>query len=137
MQRAHEVRDVVQQLKDRKRREADTHRLTRRPWGSFESLHHGVRHQVKHLVLNPGAAISLQLHNHRSEHWVVVTGRARVTVDDEVRILGPNESAHIPVRARHRLENVGEQNLHVIEVQCGDYLGEDDIVRFEDKYRRA
>jgi mannose-1-phosphate guanylyltransferase/mannose-6-phosphate isomerase len=135
--RSAEARTVVEELKKRRRREADAHLLVRRPWGSYESLHNGARHQVKHLVLSPGAAISLQLHNHRSEHWVVVRGTARVTVDDTVLLLEPNQSAHIPLQARHRLENPGKEDLHVIEVQCGDYLGEDDIVRFEDKYKRV
>ena len=136
IERSGEIRDLVQELKKRRRREATSHIMVRRPWGSFESLHNGAQHQVKHLVLAPRAAISLQLHNHRSEHWVVVKGRARVTIDDAVQLLDPNETVHIPVRARHRLENPSDEELHVIEVQCGDYLGEDDIVRFEDKYNR-
>ena len=136
IERSNEIRTIVQALKGRSRREADSHLVVRRPWGSYESLHNGARHQVKHLIIAPGEAISLQLHHRRSEHWVVVKGRARVTVDDKVRLLGPNESAHIPVQARHRLENPGDEEVHVIEVQCGDYLGEDDIVRFEDKYKR-
>lgn len=137
IERSSEIRSIVQELKTRNRREADSHPKVQRPWGSFESLHNGARHQVKHLVLAPGAAISLQLHNHRSEHWVVVKGRARVTIDDAIHLLGPNETAHVPMLARHRLENPGDEELHVIEVQCGDYLGEDDIIRFEDKYRRV
>ena len=137
LERASEVRHIVQELKKRNRREADTHLMVRRPWGSYESLHNGARHQVKHLILAPGAAISLQLHNRRSEHWVVVKGEARVTIDEAIHLLVPGETAHIPLRARHRLENPGGEELHVIEVQCGDYLGEDDIVRFEDKYRRV
>lgn len=137
IERSHEVREIVQRLKADSRREAVWHPVVRRPWGSFESLHNGSRHQVKHLVVKPGAAISLQLHHRRAEHWVVVTGQARVTIDDAVHMLGPNQTAHIPLAARHRLENPGTEDLHVIEVQCGDYLGEDDIVRFEDKYNRV
>ena len=137
IERSNEIREIVQKLKEQKRRETASHLMVRRPWGSFESLHSGAGHQVKHLILFPGAAISLQYHNHRADHWVVVKGRARITIDDTVRVVEQNESAYIPKTARHRLENAGDDELHVIEVQCGDYLGEDDIVRLEDKYKRV
>ena len=108
-----------------------------RPWGSYESISEGGRFQVKHIVVDPGQTLSLQMHYHRAEHWVVVRGSAEVTVGDEVRILQENESTYIPAGTKHRLANPGKVALELIEVQCGPYLGEDDIMRFEDVYGRA
>ncbi|MDH3413989.1 MAG: mannose-1-phosphate guanylyltransferase/mannose-6-phosphate isomerase [Gammaproteobacteria bacterium] len=130
------VRAIVDQLNSRKRDETRTHRLVHRPWGSFESLESREGFQVKRLSVNPGAKLSLQLHHHRAEHWVVVQGVAKVTRGEEVFELKPNESTYIPVETKHRLENPGTSPLEVIEVQVGDYLGEDDIERFEDVYKR-
>ena len=134
--RCQDVRRVVDWLRDRGREEGRTHRLVVRPWGAYESLDSGERYQVKRLTVTPGAAISLQLHHHRAEHWVVVKGTARVTKGEETFMLTENESTYIPVGAKHRLENPGTVPLEVIEVQSGSYLGEDDIVRFEDRYGR-
>ena len=112
------------------------HRRVSRPWGTYDSVDSGERFQVKRIVVNPGAKLSLQMHHHRAEHWVVVSGTARVTCDDKVFLLNENESTFIPQGAKHRLENPGAIPLHLIEVQSGSYLGEDDIVRFEDRYGR-
>jgi mannose-1-phosphate guanylyltransferase / mannose-6-phosphate isomerase len=135
--RCQEVRKIVSQLKDRARPECVTHRKVSRPWGSYDGVDWGERFQVKRLVVHPGAALSLQMHHHRAEHWIVVRGTARVTRGDEVFLLTENESTYIPLGTRHRLENPGRVPLEVIEVQSGGYLGEDDIVRFEDTYGRA
>ena len=108
-----------------------------RPWGSYDGLDSGERFQVKRIIVNPGAALSLQLHYHRAEHWVVVRGTARVTRGEEVFLLTENQSTYIPLGVKHRLENPGSVPLEIIEVQSGAYLGEDDIVRFEDTYGRA
>jgi mannose-1-phosphate guanylyltransferase/mannose-6-phosphate isomerase len=135
-ERSQDVRRIVDWLNDRGRDEAQTHRLVHRPWGSFEALETRAGFQVKRLTVKPGAKLSLQLHHHRAEHWVVVKGVARVTRGDEVFNLNENESTFIPLETKHRLENPGEQTLEIIEVQVGDYLGEDDIVRFEDDYQR-
>ncbi|NWG45029.1 MAG: mannose-1-phosphate guanylyltransferase/mannose-6-phosphate isomerase [Alphaproteobacteria bacterium] len=134
--RVQEVKAVVDRLKAEGRSEIDAHRRIYRPWGYFEGIDEGARYQVKQLFVNPGAALSLQMHHHRAEHWVVVQGTARVTVGEEVRLLGENESVYIPLGTRHRLENPGKVPLRLIEVQSGTYLGEDDIVRFEDIYKR-
>ena len=107
-----------------------------RPWGSFTVLEEGSHHKIKRLSVKPGACISLQMHQHRSEHWVVVEGEARVTKDDEAIVLERDQSTYIPAGTRHRLENAGTAPLIVIEVQTGRYLGEDDIVRYEDRYGR-
>ena len=107
-----------------------------RPWGSFDSIDFGDRFQVKRLSVNPGAILSLQMHHHRAEHWVVVSGTARITCDDKTFLLSENESTYIPIGSRHRIENPGKVPLHIVEVQSGSYLGEDDIVRFEDSYGR-
>jgi mannose-1-phosphate guanylyltransferase/mannose-6-phosphate isomerase len=131
------VRAIVDRLIRDNRDEARSHRQVHRPWGSFESLESREGFQVKRLVVKPGAKLSLQLHRHRAEHWVVVKGVARVTRGEEVFELNPNESTYIPVETRHRLENPGKSPLEVIEVQVGDYLGEDDIERFEDAYKRV
>jgi mannose-1-phosphate guanylyltransferase/mannose-6-phosphate isomerase len=136
-ERADEVKLAVDELKRSKRMEHALHRRVYRPWGYYESIDTGERFQVKRLVLNPGARISLQLHRKRSEHWVVVSGQAKVTRGDEELSLGPNESTYIPAGTRHRLENLGADPLYVIEVQSGDYFGEDDIERFADDYRRT
>ena len=133
---AQNVDAVVGWLEARHRKESRSHRRVYRPWGSFEQLDAGEGYQVKRLSVKPGEALSLQKHRHRSEHWVVVRGRAKVTRGDEERILGENESIDIPVGTIHRLANPGSDPLEVIEVQSGSYLGEDDIVRLEDRYNR-
>lgn len=130
------VRDIVDQLKRAKRTEHQWHRRVYRPWGSYEGIDVGERFQVKRIIVKPGAALSLQMHHHRAEHWIVVKGTARVTRDEEVFILSENQSTYIPLGVKHRLENPGNIPLEIIEVQSGGYLGEDDIVRFEDVYNR-
>lgn len=132
-----DVKAVVARLKAEGRAEHEVHARVHRPWGFYEGLDTGERHQVKHLMIKPGAAISLQMHHHRAEHWVVVNGTARVTVGDDTRLLSENESVYIPIGATHRLENPGKMPLSIIEVQSGSYLGEDDIVRFDDVYGRV
>ena len=134
--RVQDVKELVNLLKKASRPESSLHREVFRPWGSYDSLDSGERYQVKHLSVNPGGVLSLQLHNKRAEHWVVVSGTARITCDDRVFDLKENESTYIPLGAKHRIENPGTQQLHIIEVQSGSYLGEDDIVRFEDNYGR-
>jgi len=134
--RVQDVKELVAELKARGRYETSLHREVYRPWGSYDSIDSGDRFQVKRLIVNPGATLSLRLHHHRAEHWVVVTGTAKVTRGDEVFTLSENESTYIPIGARHRIENPGKIPLHIIEVQSGTYLGEDDIVRFEDRYGR-
>ena len=131
-----DVKEIVSRLKAMKRNEADLHRKVYRPWGYYESLDAESRYQVKHITVNPGASLSLQLHYHRSEHWVVVKGTARITRDDETFVLTENQSTYISVGVKHRLENPGRLPLEIIEVQSGSYLGEDDIVRYEDVYGR-
>ncbi len=131
-----DVKDIVSRLKAMKRNEAYLHRKVYRPWGYYENLDIESRYQVKHITVNPGASLSLQLHYHRSEHWVVVKGTARITRDDETFILTENQSTYISVGVKHRLENPGKLPLEMIEVQSGSYLGEDDIVRYEDAYGR-
>jgi mannose-1-phosphate guanylyltransferase/mannose-6-phosphate isomerase len=134
--RVQDVKELVAELKARGRHETSLHREVYRPWGSYDSIDSGDRFQVKRLIVKPGATLSLQLHHHRAEHWVVVTGTAKVTRGDEVFTLSENESTYIPIGVRHRIENPGKIPLHIIEVQSGTYLGEDDIVRFEDRYGR-
>lgn len=134
--RVQDVKRLVEQLAAAGRTEHQAHNRVYRPWGYYESLDAGDRHQVKHLMVYPGAALSLQLHHRRAEHWVVVRGTALVRVGDETRLLSENESTYIPVETRHRLENPGSEPLSIIEVQSGDYFGEDDIVRFDDHYGR-
>ena len=112
------------------------HRQVFRPWGSYDSIDSDEGFQVKRLIVNSGAVLSLQKHAHRAEHWTVVRGTARITLDDKEFDLGVNESTYIPIGAVHRIANVSDQPVHIIEVQCGDYLGEDDIVRLEDNYGR-
>jgi mannose-1-phosphate guanylyltransferase/mannose-6-phosphate isomerase len=133
---AERVKDLVEQLKARNRKEALEHRRVYRPWGFYQSANSGSRYQVKRICVNPGAALSLQKHFHRSEHWVVVRGVAEVTIGEEVRLYYENESAYVPIGAVHRLANPGKIPLELIEVQVGSYLGEDDILRLEDVYRR-
>jgi mannose-1-phosphate guanylyltransferase/mannose-6-phosphate isomerase len=134
--RVQDVRELVNLLKKSARTESSLHREVFRPWGSYDSIDHGERYQVKHLSVNPGGVLSLQLHNKRAEHWVVVSGTARITCNERIFELKENESTYIPLGAKHRIENPGDQQLHIIEVQSGSYLGEDDIVRFEDNYGR-
>ena len=134
--RVQDVRKLVARLKEAGRYEHSLHREVFRPWGSYDSLESGARFQVKRLKVNPGAALSLQLHRHRAEHWVVVAGTARVTRGEEVFVLEENQSTFIPVGVKHRIENPGTIPVEIIEVQSGSYLGEDDIVRFEDVYGR-
>jgi mannose-1-phosphate guanylyltransferase/mannose-6-phosphate isomerase len=135
--RAQDVKHIASRLSGDKRREVETHTEVHRPWGSYESIDTGSRFQVKRITVNPGQRLSLQMHYHRAEHWVVVQGTAKVTRDDETIVLRENESVYIPIGARHRLENPGKLPLHLIEVQSGGYLEEDDIVRFDDDYKRG
>ena len=132
-----DVQSVVRQLELADRDEYRTHRRVVRPWGSYDSVHEGDGFKVKHITVRPGGTLSLQSHRQRAEHWIVVRGVARVTRDGENFLVRENQSTFIPKGARHRLENPGESPLELVEVQTGDYLGEDDIVRFEDAYGRA
>ncbi len=131
------VKQAVEYLKQAERSEHLVHRRVYRPWGYYEGIDQGKSYQVKRIVVNPGQKLSLQLHHYRSEHWIVVAGNAKVTVGRANRLLHANESIYIPVGIKHRLENIGETPLYLIEVQTGSYLGEDDIVRFEDVYQRT
>ena len=135
--RVQEVKNIVDQLKALGRKEANYHRKVFRPWGQFDSVDNGERHQTKRIIVNPGAKLSLQKHHHRAEHWVVVKGTALVTKGDESLLLSENESTFIPLGVVHCLENPGVIPLEIVEVQSGSYLGEDDIVRFNDQYGRA
>ncbi|MBL8255322.1 MAG: mannose-1-phosphate guanylyltransferase/mannose-6-phosphate isomerase [Pseudoxanthomonas mexicana] len=135
--RVQDVKQVVARLKEEQRSQAVLHREVHRPWGSYDSVDNGGRHQVKRIKVKPGAALSLQMHHHRAEHWIVVSGTAKVTRGDEILLLSENESTYIPLGVKHRLENPGKVPLELIEVQSGSYLGEDDIVRFEDVYGRS
>ncbi len=132
-----QVKQAVELLKRRGIPQATTHQRVARPWGWYESVDAGARFQVKRIAVNPGASLSLQLHHHRAEHWIVVSGIAEVTRSDESFLMKENESTFIPVGIKHRLRNPGKTVLEIIEVQSGDYLGEDDIVRFEDDYGRG
>ncbi len=134
---AEALRHLVNKLKDVAPAVTADHLKVHRPWGSYQSVDDGERFHVKRIVVRPGGRLSLQLHHHRAEHWVVVRGTARVSIGDEVKVLHENESIYVPSGARHRLENPGKIDLEVIEVQTGSYLGEDDIVRFEDDYHRS
>jgi mannose-1-phosphate guanylyltransferase/mannose-6-phosphate isomerase len=134
--RVQDVKELVAKLKKAGRPESAWHREVYRPWGSFDSLDAGDRFQVKRLTLKPGGVLSLQMHHHRAEHWIVVQGTARVTCADKTFLLSENESTYVPVGATHRIENPGKVALHIVEVQSGTYLGEDDIVRYEDNYGR-
>jgi mannose-1-phosphate guanylyltransferase/mannose-6-phosphate isomerase len=135
-ERAQDVKKVVEELKKRNSGEHLIHRTVHRPWGSYTILEEGDRYKIKRLVINPGTKLSHQLHNHRSEHWVVVSGTARVTNGENEYDVHPNESTYIPMSTKHRLENRGRIPLQIIEVQNGEYLEEDDIVRFDDDYKR-
>jgi mannose-1-phosphate guanylyltransferase/mannose-6-phosphate isomerase len=135
--RAQEVRDLVSRLKAEKRPEATDHKRVHRPWGYYESIDVGERFQVKRIVVIPGGILSLQKHRHRAEHWVVVRGTAEVTIGDQMRSVHENESVYIPIGSVHRMANKGKIPLELIEVQTGSYLGEDDIERLEDVYKRT
>ena len=131
------VKSIVQQLKTEQRSEATLHREVYRPWGKYDSVDSGERFQVKRITVKPGAKLSVQMHHHRAEHWIVVSGTAKVQIDDTEQFVTENESVYIPITAVHALENPGKVDLELIEVQSGSYLGEDDIVRFEDRYGRV
>ena len=132
----HEINELIKDLKNNNFEELLTTKKVYRPWCNFTSIIKGETWQVKTLVINPKQSLSLQLHHHRSEHWVVVKGTAKVEINYEVSLLNVNESVYIPIKAKHRLSNPYEDELILIEVQSGTYLGEDDIIRFEGKYRR-
>ncbi|MBL1259504.1 MAG: mannose-1-phosphate guanylyltransferase/mannose-6-phosphate isomerase [Thiotrichaceae bacterium] len=133
---AQHVKEIVAQLKLDGRSEHQIHKRVHRPWGNYEGIDLGERYQVKRITVRPGASLSLQMHHHRAEHWIVVSGTARVTRGDEEFLLSENESTYIPIGVKHRLVNPGHVALEIIEVQSGSYLGEDDIVRFDDEYGR-
>lgn len=135
--RSQDVKAIVDWLSRQDREERLTHRCVYRPWGSYEGIDAGGRFQVKHIIVKPGAALSLQMHHHRAEHWIVVAGTAKVTRGEETFLLTENQSTYIPLGVTHRLENPGTIPLDLIEVQSGSYLGEDDIVRFDDRYNRV
>jgi mannose-1-phosphate guanylyltransferase / mannose-6-phosphate isomerase len=135
--KAQDVKKIVAQLKKTNHEAYRVHRTVARPWGSYTVLEEGPRHKIKRIEVKPGASLSLQLHHHRSEHWVVVSGMAKITCDGRETLIQTNESTYIHAGQRHRLENPGILPCAMIEVQCGEYLGEDDIVRFDDKYGRA
>jgi len=133
---AQDVKSIVDELRSQGRFEADEHVIGYRPWGTYESISRGERFQVKRIVVHPGKSLSLQMHYHRAEHWVVVEGVAEVVNGEQTLLLSENQSTFIPVGAKHRLTNPGKKNLVLIEVQSGSYLGEDDVHRFEDDYGR-
>ena len=135
--RVQEVKDIVASIKQAKRPQATWHRKVYRPWGSYDGIDSGERFQVKRIIVKPGATLSLQMHHHRAEHWIVVRGTAQVTVNELVKVVHENESIYIPIGAVHRLENPGKIQLELIEVQTGSYFGEDDIIRIEDDYQRS
>jgi mannose-1-phosphate guanylyltransferase/mannose-6-phosphate isomerase len=135
-ERVQDVKELVAKLKKAGRSEYAWHREVYRPWGSYDSIDDGDRFQVKRLSLKPGGILSLQMHHHRAEHWIVVQGTARVTCGDKTFLLSENESTYVPIGAAHRIENPGKVPLHIVEVRSGTYLGEDDIVRYEDAYGR-
>jgi len=135
-ERVQDVKELVAMIKKSGRSESALHREVFRPWGSYDSIDNGERFQVKRLSVKPGGILSLQMHHHRAEHWIVVQGTARITCDEKVFLLSENESTFIPIGAAHRIENPGKVPLHIVEVQSGSYLAEDDIVRFEDNYGR-
>lgn len=136
-EKAQDVKTVTQYLKDAARDEHVYHKRVHRPWGNYEPIDQGKRYQVKRLTVSPGGCLSLQMHHHRAEHWIVVSGTAKVTRGDETLLLSENQSTYIPLGTQHRLENPGRIPLEIIEVQSGSYLNEDDIVRFEDLYNRS
>jgi mannose-1-phosphate guanylyltransferase/mannose-6-phosphate isomerase len=135
--RSQDVKKLAEEAAKLESSRRDRHRTVHRPWGTYRSIDVQERFQVKRISVNPGAKLSLQMHHHRAEHWVVVRGTARVTIEDRVFDLEENQSAYVPLGARHRLENPGPGLLEIIEVQSGNYLGEDDIVRFDDDYGRV
>jgi mannose-1-phosphate guanylyltransferase/mannose-6-phosphate isomerase len=135
-ERVQDVKELVAALRKAGRSESAWHREVYRPWGSYDSIDDGDRFQVKRLILKPGGILSLQMHHHRAEHWIVVQGTARVTCGDKTFLLSENESTFVPIGASHRIENPGKVALHIVEVRSGTYLGEDDIVRYEDHYGR-
>jgi mannose-1-phosphate guanylyltransferase/mannose-6-phosphate isomerase len=135
-ERVQDVKELVNKLKKAGRSESAWHREVFRPWGSYDNIDAGERFQVKRLSLKPGGILSLQMHHHRAEHWIVVQGTARVTCGEKTFLLSENESTYVPIGATHRIENPGKVPLHIVEVQSGSYLGEDDIVRYEDSYGR-
>jgi len=135
-ERVQDVKKLVEKIRQDGRSEHQLHREVHRPWGTYDGIENGARYQVKRLSVKPGASMSLQLHHHRAEHWIVVSGTARITRGDEIFMLEENQSTFIPLGVKHRIENPGKIPLHIIEVQSGSYLGEDDIVRFEDRYGR-
>lgn len=135
--RVQEVKELVAKIKSAGRPESSWHREVFRPWGSYDSIDSGHRFQVKRLSVKPGGVLSLQMHHHRAEHWIVVEGTARITCDGRSFLLSENQSTYIPVGSTHRIENPGKVHLQIVEVQSGSYLGEDDIVRFEDRYGRG
>ncbi len=132
-----DIKALVSELKEQQRKEHDVHREVHRPWGKFDAIDEGDRYQVKHLTVQPGKRLSVQMHHHRAEHWIIVSGTAKVTIDKKETLLTENQSAYIPIGAVHCLENPGSIPLELIEVQTGSYLGEDDIVRFSDDYGRT
>jgi mannose-1-phosphate guanylyltransferase / mannose-6-phosphate isomerase len=136
-QNAQQIKTIVSRLRAENGPEADNHRKVHRPWGYYDSIDSGERFQVKRIVVKPGEMLSLQMHHHRAEHWVVVSGTAQVTCGNETFLLTENQSTYIPLGTVHRLKNPGKTPLEIIEVQSGAYLGEDDIVRFEDSYGRT
>ena len=136
-EKSQDVKTIVNRLGAEQRGEQVLHRKVHRPWGWYDSIDSGERFQVKRILVKPGAALSLQMHHHRAEHWIVVSGTAEVTVGDKVLLLSENQSTYIPLGETHRLRNPGKVPLEIIEVQSGSYLGEDDIVRFDDRYHRS
>ncbi|MDE2368762.1 MAG: mannose-1-phosphate guanylyltransferase/mannose-6-phosphate isomerase [Burkholderiales bacterium] len=136
-EKSQDVKNIVNQLGREQRGEQALHRKVHRPWGWYDGIDQGPRHQVKRILVKPGASLSLQMHHHRAEHWIVVSGTAEVTIGDKVILLSENQSTYIPLGQTHRLANPGKVPLEIIEVQSGSYLGEDDIVRFEDTYGRT
>ena len=135
--RVQDVKNVTERLKAETRDEWQLHREVYRPWGKYDSVDSGERYQVKRITVDPGAKLSVQMHHHRAEHWVVVSGCARVTKGDDTFLLSENQSTYIPIGEVHSLENPGKFPLEIIEIQSGSYLGEDDIVRFQDLYGRS
>jgi mannose-1-phosphate guanylyltransferase len=131
-----DVNLIAKKLKDSKRTEWEIHREVYRPWGKYDLIDYGDHYQVKRITVKPGAALSLQKHQHRAEQWTILVGTAKVTKGDEVLILAENESVYIPIGVVHALENPGEVDLELIEIQSGEYLGEDDIIRLQDRYGR-
>ena len=134
--KSQEVKKVVEKLKKEHRKEVIENRTMYRPWGSYTILAESEGYKVKRITIKPGAKLSLQMHYHRSEHWTVISGTGKLTLDDKVVVFKENESTYIPIAVKHRLENPGQIPLSIIEVQNGRYLGEDDIVRFDDEYGR-